>query len=180
MLLKIAITLAVILVMFVLFVHRKPPQFRIARAITIAAPPEVLFPHVNNLQAMAVWSPFEKKDPNLKRTVSGPAEGVGAMYGWSGNNQVGEGKITIEKSDPPRRIEMRLEFIRPFKAVNRGIFTFEPIGEETRVTWAMEGVNNFMFKTIGMFMNMDRTVGTEFAKGLAELKEIAEREVGAH
>jgi hypothetical protein len=179
-LLKIGIVVVIVIALFVLFVATRPGAFRTARSIAIAAPPRVPFAHVNNLQAMSAWSPFEKKDPNLKRTYSGPVEGVRAMYAWSGNSEVGEGRMKIERSDTPSLVELRLEFIKPFKATNKGIFTFEPTTDGTRVTWAMEGHKNFMFKTVCLFMDSDKMVGGEFEKGLAELKEICEREVRAN
>ena len=171
------IALAVVatpLVLFLIVVAMQPSQFRIERKAKIAALPATVFGHVNDLHKWASWSPWEKLDPELKRTYDGAASGKGAQYAWSGNNKVGQGKMTIVESRPSELIRIQLEFIRPFTATNMSEFTFQPEGNQTNVTWSMTGSNNFMAKAFGLLMNMDKLVGSDFEKGLAGMKAVAE------
>jgi hypothetical protein len=166
--------LAVLIVGFLVAAAMQPAAFRIARSATIAAPASAIFPHVNDLHAWEVWSPFEKIDPAMKRTYEGPRAGVGASQVWSGNSRAGEGRSTITESHPNDHIRLKLEFKRPMKATNIGDFTFKPEGNQTVVTWSMSGNNGFMGKAFSMVVNMDKMLGSEFDKGLASLKAVAE------
>jgi hypothetical protein len=140
----------------------------------MAAPPQNAFALVNDFHAWAAWSPWEKMDPDMKKTFGGAPSGAGATYAWTGNKQVGEGKMTIEKTSPPSLVGIKLEFFKPFAATNQATFTFTPSGEGTKVTWAMDGENNFVGKAFSMFMDMDKMVGADFEKGLAAMKTLAE------
>lgn len=159
--------------LFLLLAALRPAEFRIARSAAIAAPPSAIVPHINDLHKWAAWSPFEKLDPAMKKTFSGPAAGVGASYAWNGNAKAGEGHMTITESHP-ERVVMDLQFIRPFPAKNVAEFTLVPEGGTTRVTWAITGRNNLMAKAFGMLVNIDKMVGRDFEAGLASLKAIAE------
>ncbi len=174
MLQTILISLAVIIAGFVVVVALQPSTFRITRNISIQAPPDVVFGHVNDLHQWQEWSPWAKMDPNAKMTYEGPDAGIGAKYYWTGNNKVGEGAMTITDSRPSDLVQFKLEFKRPFVATNTADFTFKPEGDQTLVTWGMSGTNNFMFKAVGLFMNCDKMVGGDFEKGLADLKKVAE------
>ncbi|HEV7298834.1 MAG TPA: SRPBCC family protein [Tepidisphaeraceae bacterium] len=174
LLIYIGIGVAVVVAVLAIVVARKPKEFRISRSVKIDAPAENAFALVNDFRAWRQWSPFEKLDPNMQRTYGGPADGVGATYAWTGKGQVGQGQMTIEKARWPLQIEIRLEFFKPFKAVNLATFTFEPLADGTRVTWAMEGRNNFVCSIIGLFMNMDKCVGDDFQRGLETMKTLAE------
>jgi uncharacterized protein YndB with AHSA1/START domain len=175
MLVKTLIVIAALIVVFVIIVAMRPSHFRIARSATIAAPPEVVFAQVNDFRAWQAWSPWERKDPNLKRTYEGPPAGRGAVYAWAGNKEVGEGRMTLTESRPAELIRIRLEFLKPFAATNEAEFTFTPRpGEQTEVTWSMTGHNGFMAKAFCMLMDMDKLVGSDFEKGLASMKTVAE------
>src|SRR5688572_24696154 len=174
MLKKILIGVAAAFLLLVIVIATRPAEFRIERSTAISAPPEVVFAQVNDFRAWPAWSPWEKLDPGMKRTHSGAPSGVGAMYAWSGNDDVGEGRMTIEKSDPSSTIGIKLEFIKPFAATNQATFTFAPSGNSTKVTWAMDGKNGFAAKAASLFMDMDKLVGADFERGLASLKTIAE------
>lgn len=174
MLVKILIGLAVVGSALVIVIAMQPADFRVTRTTTVNAPASEVFAQVNDFRKWPAWSPFEKLDPAMKKTYSGAPDGEGAVYAWSGNDKAGEGRTTIVESRPDRTIRMTLEFTRPFKANNEVVFTFEPDGENTKVTWAMTGQRNFMFKAVGLLMNMDKTVGGEFKKGLADLKAFSE------
>ena len=174
MLTPILIGLAVIILVFVVVVAAQPTDFRITRKALISATPSTVFAQVNDLPKWQEWSPWAKLDPNAKMTYQGPSSGPGAGYTWSGNNKVGEGRMTIMESRPSELVRLRLEFLRPFKATNTAEFTFRPEGGQTAVTWTMTGQNNFMGKAFGRFVNCDKMVGGDFEKGLAQLKSIAE------
>lgn len=174
MIMPILISLAVIVVLFVVVVAMRPSEFRVARSARIAAPPEAAFAQVNDLHRWAAWSPWEKIDPALKRTFEGPAAGMGASYSWAGNNKVGQGRMTIIESHPGELVRIQLEFLKPFRATNTAEFTFKSEGSQTAVTWSMFGKNNFMGKALHVFMNMDKMIGGQFEKGLAQMKPVAE------
>ncbi|MBA2689237.1 MAG: SRPBCC family protein [Burkholderiales bacterium] len=174
MLKKVAIGLAVVIVVLLGVIATRPDTFRLERSTQIAAPAEVVFANVNAFNRWAAWSPWEKLDLNMKKEYSGPASGAGAMYAWNGNDDVGSGKMTIVDSKPSERIDIKLEFLTPFEATNDTLFTFAPEETGTKVTWVMEGKNNFMAKAMHMVMDMDAMVGADFEKGLASMKALSE------
>ncbi|MGH6938286.1 SRPBCC family protein [Hypericibacter sp.] len=174
MLIKILIGIALIVAIFVVVVALQPSDFRIERTTTIAAPADAVFAQVNDFHKWEAWSPYDKIDPALKRTYSGAPAGVGAIYEWVGNKQVGEGKATITDSRPNELVQIQLDFLKPFAATNIAEFSLAPQGGQTAITWSMTGHNNFMFKAVGLFMNMDKMVGGQFEQGLAQLKTLVE------
>lgn len=169
----ILLGLALSLGVLALYIASRPAAFRIERSLTIAAPAAALYPHIVDFHKWSAWSPWDKIDPNLQRTYEGPESGVGAVYRWSGNKQVGSGSMTITDVTENARVALDLNFITPFAANNRTVFTLEAAGEGTRVTWSMEGENNFAAKAFNVFMNMDALVGKDFEKGLAALRATA-------
>ncbi len=174
MLITILIALAAIFVVFVIVVALRPADFRIARSVAIAAPAHAVFAQVDDFRNWEAWSPFAKLDPAMQKSYDGAPAGVGAVYSWSGNNQAGEGRSTIVESQPNDLIRIKLEFARPFVATNTAEFAFRPEGDDTIVTWSLIGRNSFMFKAVGLFMNMDKMCGGQFEQGLAQLKSVAE------
>ncbi len=175
MLKKILIGVTAVLAVLVVVVALQPSTFHIERSITMAAPPERAFAQVNDFHAWKAWSPWEGMDPAMRRTHSGAPAGVGAVYAWAGNDDVGEGRMTIEESATPSRIAIKLEFLKPFAATNRATYSFVPTSGGTKVTWAMDGTNNFVMKAFGLFANMDKLVGADFERGLTSMKAVAER-----
>ena len=167
------IVLGVILV-FLVVVAVQPSEFKISRAATIAAPPEAVFAQVNDLHRWEAWSPWAKLDPNAKNAYDGPPSGVGAAFTWSGNSELGEGRLTITESRPHELVRFKLDFVRPFACTNSVEFTFEPEGDRTAVTWNMAGTNNFIAKAVGLFMDCDKMVGGQFEQGFADLKSVVE------
>jgi len=170
----VLIALAVIVVVLVVVVALQPSEFRVARSKTISAPPAVVFAQVNDFHKWEAWNPWGKIDPAMKHTYEGAPAGTGAVYSWTGNREVGEGRMRITESRPSDLIRIKLEFLKPFAATNTAEFTFKPEGSKTAVTWSMTGNKNFMAKAIHLFMNMDKMIGGQFEKGLAEMKSIAE------
>jgi len=170
----VLISLAVLVAGVLLFAATRPDVFRVERAASIKAPPEKIFAVINDFERWAAWSPYEKKDPAMKRTRSGPASGKGAVYAWDGNNEVGAGRMEITDAAAPSRVAINLDFTRPFEAHNAVEFTLDAKGNETMVTWAMRGPVPYFAKIIHVFIDMDKMVGRDFEAGLANLKAISE------
>jgi len=149
--------------------------FVVERTKKIAASPADVFAHVGDLQGWDNWSPWAAMDPDMAKTYSGEAGTVGASYHWSGNRKVGEGRMTIKDVDAPKRIEIDLEFVKPFKSQNVTEITVGADGDGSEVTWRMTGPTTLMTKVMGFFgKNMDKMVGPDFEKGLTSLKALAE------
>jgi len=170
----ILIAIAVIVVVFLVVVALQPSEFRVARSTTISGPAPAVFAQVNDFHKWEAWNPWGKIDPAMKQTYEGAPAGIGAIYTWVGNNEVGEGRMTLTESRPSDLIRINLEFFKPFAATNMAEFTFKPEGNQTAVTWSMEGKNNFIAKAVCLFMNMDKMIGGQFEKGLAQLKSVVE------
>jgi Polyketide cyclase / dehydrase and lipid transport len=177
MLMPILIAIAAIIVVFVIVVAMRPDDFRVTRTATMSAPPAMVFAQVNDFHKWEAWSPWAKLDPACKNSYEGSAAGTGAIFSWSGNNKVGEGRMTTLESRSNNLIRIKIQFLRPFKAINTAEFTFQAQGNQTVVRWDMFGKNNFMSKAFGLFVNFDKLVGGDFEKGLASLKSIAETAV---
>jgi len=170
----VLIAAVAVVALFIIIVAMRPEDFRYTRAARIAAPPEVVFANVDDFHKWEAWSPWAKMDPNCKNSFSGPESGPGATFAWSGNNKVGEGRMTILDSRPGEVIRIKLEFFKPFKATNTAEFTFKPEGGQTQVTWSMFGKCNFMSKAVGMFMDCEKMVGAQFEQGLANLNSASQ------
>ncbi|MBV8851502.1 MAG: SRPBCC family protein [Methylobacteriaceae bacterium] len=162
----------------VAYAATRPDDFRVVRATSIDAPPDTIFPLLDDFRRWTEWSPWEGRDPAMKRTYVGAPAGQGAAYAWRGNRNVGAGRMEILETSPPLRLLIDLHFLKPFEARNKAEFHLEPVGTATpvttRVTWAMQGRANPMMKTMGLFMNMDDMIGRDFETGLANLKRLSE------
>ena len=174
MLIKSLIALAVIVVVFLAIVGTRPSEFRVARTATIVAPAPDVFAQVNDFRKWGAWNPWGKIDPAMKQAYEGAPAGVGAVYTWAGNNEVGEGRMTITESRPSELIRIAMDFQKPFRAISTAEFTFKPEGDRTVVTWSMRGHNNFVAKAVHLFMDMDKMIGGNFEKGLADMKSVVE------
>ena len=175
MLKYIGIAVAVLVGGFLVYAVTRPDSFRVQRSATIKAPPEKIFPHINDFQRWSAWSPYEKKDPAMKRTLSGAPSGKGAVYEWDGNKEIGQGRMEITESAAPSQVTLKLDFNRPFEAHNVVDFTLEPRGDATQVTWAIHGPSPFISKVMGIVFDVDKMVGKDFEAGLADLKAISEK-----
>jgi hypothetical protein len=180
MLQKIVIAVLVVIAGFLLFVGMRPSHFHVERSVSTAAPSDVVFPFINDFHRWSTWSPWEKLDPGMKREYSGAPAGPGAVYDWSGNDDVGVGSMRITDSQAPTRVAIALEFKQPWQASNIATFSLVPEGNGARVTWGMDGENNFMLKAVSLFMNMDEIVGKDFEAGLANLVRVSEAEAAKH
>jgi len=177
--LKIFLIIAAVVVVGIagvlVFAATKPDVFVVQRSASIKAPPERIFPFINDFHQWTIWSPFEKMDPDMKRTYGAITAGKGATYGWNGNKNIGSGSMEIIDAPAPRGVTIKLDFTAPFEAHNIAEFTLQPAGDTTNVTWSMRGPVPFFGKIIHVFMDMDKMVGGQFAEGLGQLKAAAEK-----
>jgi len=164
-LIVVATAIGVVLVLAAM----RPDTFKVQREATIQAPPEKVYALISDFKAWGAWSPWEKKDPQMKRTFGDKT------YSWQGNKEVGEGKMTMVEAVPPSRVKLELDFIKPFEAHNSVDFTLQPKDKGTAVTWTMQGNTPYLFKIIHLFADMDRMVGKDFEAGLANLRAAAEK-----
>ena len=171
----IGLIVALVIAGVLILAATRPDTFRVQRATTIQAPPQKVFEFINDFDRWSVWSPWEKKDPAMKRTFGAATSGKGATYAWEGNKDVGQGSMEIAESAPPSRVAIKLDFVKPFEAHNMVEFTLEPKGEATAVTWSMQGHTPYFAKIIHLFFDMDSMVGKDFEAGLASLKSAAEK-----
>ncbi|MET0676371.1 MAG: SRPBCC family protein [Bradyrhizobium sp.] len=168
----IAVLLAIAIAAGLFAASRKPDAFQVQRKAVIAAPPEAIFPLIADFRRWVGWSPWENKDPAMKRTFAGPASGAGAVYAWDGNRNVGAGRMEILEA-MPSRIVIKLDFIKPFEGHNIAEFVLQPQGSSTEIVWTMRGPSTLMFKAMGLFMDCDKMIGKDFEAGLAGLKRMA-------
>ncbi len=174
----ILVAIAAIVVVFVILAALQPAEFHVARSATIAAPPEAVFPHVNDFHKWEAWNPWGKIDPAMTQIYEGAAAGIGAIYSWAGNAKAGAGRMTLTESRPHELIRFKLEFFKPMAGTSTAEFTFKPEGNQTTVTWNMTGRNHFIARAMCLFMNMDKMIGGQFEKGLAQMKAVAEAAAG--
>jgi hypothetical protein len=171
----IAIVLGLAIALILILTATKPNTFSVQRATLVRAPAEKIFPLINDFHQWGSWSPYEHKDPAMKRTYGGAASGKGAVYAWDGNRNVGSGRMEILDASAPAKIVIKLDFFTPFEGHNTAEFTMLPQGGATNLTWLMHGPAPFMAKIMHVFMNIDRMVGKDFEIGLANLKRLTEK-----
>ncbi len=171
--LTVVIVIAAAIAVLLIVASQKPDIFRIEKKAVINAPPEKIAGFINDFHRWPVWSPYENKDPNMQRTFDGPVSGPGAKYAWSGNKNIGSGHMEVLEVTPGKTV-VDLVFTAPFKAHNTAEFTFTPNGNATEVTWAMFGPCPLFAKVMHTVISMDKMVGNDFVKGLADLKKAAE------
>jgi hypothetical protein len=170
-----AVVLAIAIAIVLILAATKPSSFSVERAIDIGAPADQIFPLINDFHQWGSWSPWENKDPAMKRSFSGAASGKGAVYGWEGNSNVGSGRMEILEASAPSKILIKLDFFKPFEGHNTAEFTMLPQGGATHVSWVMRGPAPFMSKLMQVFMNLDRMIGKDFEIGLSSLKKLTEK-----
>ncbi len=170
----IAIIIALAIAAVLIYAATQPDSFRMERSITIKAPPEKISAYLTDFKQWAAWSPWENKDPAMKRTYSGSSTGMGSVYDWTGNNNVGTGRMEVTGIQP-NKVTIKLDFLKPFEAHNTAEFTLEPQSEGTKVVWAMFGPAHYMNKVMNVVVGMDKMVGPDFEAGLAKLKVAAEK-----
>lgn len=171
----IAVILAIAIAVVLIIAATKPATFRVQRSTSIKAPAEKVFPLINDFHQWTTWSPYEHKDPALKRTYSGAESGKGAVYAWDGDKNVGTGRMEILDTSVPSKIVIKLDFFKPFEAHNTAEFTMLPQGDATNLTWLMHGPAPFMHRVMQVFLNLDNMIGKDFEAGLANLQKLTEK-----
>jgi carbon monoxide dehydrogenase subunit G len=172
---KIALVLVVLIGALLAYAATRPGTMHVQRAMTIKAPPEKIFPLINDFHSWSAWSPYEKIDPAMKKAYSGAPTGRGAVYEWEGNSQAGQGRMEITEASNPGDVTIKLDFIKPFEGHDVAHFALVPQGDSTNVTWSMDGPTPYVAKLMGVFVDMDNMIGKDFETGLANLKAIAEK-----
>ena len=173
--LYVLVPLIVVVAGILIYASTKPDTMHYQRSASIKAPPEKIFPLINDFHRWGTWSPYETKDPAMKRIFSGQPEGKGSVYEWDGDKNVGKGRMEITEVSAPSKVTIKLDFIKPFEGHNIAEFTLEPKGDSTNVTWAMRGPCPFIGKVMSVFIDMDRMIGKDFETGLANLKALTEK-----
>lgn len=173
---KVLSVIAIIIVVLAVIITLQPSHFKVTRSLNISAKVDQVFPHVNDLRQWEEWSPWTKMDPDAKMSYSGPQAGKDAAMSWDGDNNVGAGTMTITDSVKNESVSFRLDFTRPMAGTSTASFTFKPDGNSTVVTWTMEGDNNFIAKAIGLVLNCDKMIGSQFEQGLNNLQAIISKE----
>jgi hypothetical protein len=161
------ITAAVVAILAI--ASTRPPLYHVERSTTTHASPQVVYTIVNDMNRFHEWSPWQKLDPNMHTSMAGSGIGVGSTYAWTG-----EGRMSITEVVPGEQVRMKLEFLKPFASVCDVHFKIAPEGDGSRVTWAMDGTNNFVAKVMSMFVSMDAMIGKQFDSGLANLARVSE------
>ena len=169
------ILIALIFAIVLILAATKPDTFRVERSASIKAPPEKIFPYLNDFHQWTAWSVWEKKDSDMKTTYSGSLSGKGAVYEWDGNNNVGKGRMEIVESTIPTKLIVKLDFSAPMEGHNKAEFTLQADGDNTKAIWVMDGPSPFISKLIGVFISMDKMIGKDFEDSLANLKAAAEK-----
>ena len=172
--LTLLVVLIILAAALIGWIGTRSNTFRVERATRIAAPPEKVFPLINDFHRWTAWSPWEKRDPAMKKAYGGPESGRGATYEWDGNNKVGKGRMEIVETSAPRRVTVKLDFLKPFEGHNTAEFTLQSEDGFTHATWAVYGPNQMMAKVMSLFISMDKLMGKDFEEGLANLKKVAE------
>jgi hypothetical protein len=171
----VAVVLAIAIAVVLILAATKPDRFSVQRATTVKALPETIFPLISDFHRWGSWSPYEHKDPAMKRSYTGAESGKGAVYAWDGNKNVGSGRMEILDASAPSKIVIKLDFFTPFEGHNTAEFTMLPQGDATSLTWLMHGPAPFMSKLMQVFMNIDNMIGKDFEVGLANLKKLTEK-----
>jgi hypothetical protein len=172
---KVLLILLVVAAVLAAVVALQPSDYRVMRTLAMDAPAAVVFAQINDFHKWAAWNPWGQIDPGMQQGYEGAPAGVGAAYTWRGNAQVGEGRMTIVESRPPELVRVQLDFAKPFAGTSVAEFVLRPEGSRTVVTWSMAGTKNFVAKAIHLVMSMDRMIGGQFEKGLAQMKAVAEK-----
>ena len=170
---KLALVVVLLVGALLAFIATRPDTYHVERSAEIGARPDIVFALIDDLREWPRWSPWEQLDPDMKKTYEGPSAGVGAIYSWSGNPEVGEGRITIVESRPGELVRVKLEYFKPFQGASEARFELAPSGAGTRVRWTVEGANGFAAKAVSLFLDVNGMIGGSFEQGLADLDAAA-------
>lgn len=174
MLIKIGIFFGLIIVAILGYAALRPAHYKISREILIKASPEIIFPHVNNSKMTYQWMPWQENYPGLEMVYSGPEAGVGSKSSWDSDTKMGKGESLIIENKLNEYVKFQLSYYKPMEMVQIANIKLIPEGSDTKVVWEVDGQNNYIGRVVTIFMDMDKMIGTEFMKGLVNLKSIVE------
>jgi carbon monoxide dehydrogenase subunit G len=175
MVIKLLIIAVAIVAAILIFAATRPASIRVERSVRISAPPEKIFPLINDFHYWDGWAPQDREDSTMKRSYRGPEKGMGAVSDWVSKGSAGRGSMSVTESVAPTKVMVRADWTKPFQLTNVNEFTLEPAGDTTKVVWTFQGANVFPMKLMGVFANMDNVMGKHLETGLLSLKEAAER-----
>ena len=179
MLKTIAYSVVALVGAVLLYAATKPDSFHVQRSISIQAAPEKIYTVLADFHQSVAWSPYEKKDPAMKRAFSGPENGKGAVYHFAGNKEVGKGRLTITDTIPPSKVVLALDMDEPFEGHNIVEYTLTSNGGSTDVIWAIHGRQPYIGKVMSLFIDCDKMIGKDFEVGLVNLKALSETNLKA-
>jgi hypothetical protein len=166
--------LGAIVAIFIILMLVAPKNYHVNRSIVIDRALPDVFQYIKHVKNQDDWSPWKKKDPDMKQTFSGVDGTVGFVSHWEGNKDVGTGEQEITKIEENKRLDTELRFFKPWKSQSDAYIEVEEADGGTNVTWGFSGVNKVPLNVMMMFMNMDKMIGKDFEEGLADLKRIME------
>lgn len=172
---SIGVIVLIVVAGILIYAATLPNDFRVSRSTTINAPPEKIFPLINNLRTFNEWNPFAKQDPSIVITYSGPESGKGAGYSWDSKGRAGKGRSSITDAAQPSIVNMRLDMENPMEGHPNIVFALQPKGSATEVSWTMAGPHPYIHRVFSVVCNMDKMIGGTFASGLRDLKALAEK-----
>lgn len=170
---KLFLSVLLVVVALLAWAAVRPDTYSVTRSALVQAPPERVFSLIADFHHWPQWSPWGKLDPDMQTFFDGPPRGPGSAYSWQGNDQVGKGRMTILSETPPREVKIKLDFIEPYPSTSTSTFTLTPEGEGTRVSWTVDGPAPYVLRLVGIFFDMEQSIGKDFERGLANLQQVA-------
>ncbi|MFL5808973.1 MAG: SRPBCC family protein [Flavisolibacter sp.] len=171
---KIALSVVVIIAGFLGYVSTREGKFHYERSGYINASQSENLPNLSNLRLGSERSPYEAKDKAMKKTYSGTDGAVGSALDFEGNSDVGAGRVEVIAIHPDNSVELRLTMTKPMVVENKIIYKLMQVEQGSVFTWVMEGDSGFMGKLFCIFIDCDKMMGDDFAKGISNLKTIIE------
>lgn len=175
MILKILLVMCAAIMGILLLAATKPDTYRIQRSITINAPPERVFALIDDFHQWPRWAPQDREDATMRRSYGLQSSGIGAVSQWTSDGSAGAGEMAITAVIPNSRIDVAVDWIKPFKVRNTHGFVITPEGQHIRVTWNAKGSNLFIMKIMEVFVGVNGLMGKHFDTGLKNLKAAAEK-----
>lgn len=171
---KTGLGVLVFIILFFGYVSTRSGHFSYQRSGVIKSTSEVIFPYISNFRLGGEWSPYEKIDPNMKKTFLGPDAQVGSVMEFEGNSDAGSGKLELLKIVPNELVEIKLTMTKPFYAENIVRYTLQSDDGGTRFTWSMSGDGGFLGKLMTLLIDCEKLVGDQFELGITNLKTLIE------
>ena len=171
---KILIIIAVIIAIPLIIALFIKKEYKIEREVAINKTRQEVFNYIKNIKNQDYYSKWNMADPHKKTTSEGADGTVGFIYGWKGNDEVGEGEQEITALSQGDSITTQLRFKRPFESTTTTCMTTIPAPENsTVVRWQMRGRNNYPMNLMNLML--DGMLGKDMDTSLAYLKAELEK-----